>query len=1318
MRLVFLSIIIMLTAGYSPAVADISQTGHSQEYNQGEIRSITENPDAPFSASSGRISATDQVDADTPHRDEGEGELLWETFDENGISENVALSADGQWVAVGYSLNDERFELRSADDGEIAFTYEVEEGPSRVAISEDGTIAAYAAAGNVWLFDRDEGDEPIFNFQMDGYLPGPVALSRNGRVLVATGNDHNAETHSAWCFLDGELQWTVEVDAGEAYGWYGIEIARNGSVVALTGKYHLYIVDVETGELLWDTPTYNTEFPAVLSADGFVLVIGSLTERFRVFNRVADGVEYEELWHYNFRGARSSWVNSVAISADGMTIGAGTLDFHEDHYGGRMALFDTYGRGEPLWITESFADEVADISISDNGGIIAAVSWGDINHQTADLLLYEPHSNEPFYQLVTPGSLDEVAMSDDGLRIVAGGKSVHNRQFGRGGRGYMIEATYPGGYVSGIVCDENDDPLSGVEVSADDNPYTTVTDEEGHYRLPVEVEDEREIDVTARIRGYLYGVEENVQVVRNQVTEDIDFSLSPVDPPWLELSASQGQRNVIILEWVEIDRMMTTSAVTHACSPTSVVTTPRVTENWQTRASANTHSTSVVTRPLRVARATCCPCFFTNHASRRTGISALPGNRTGRGGRLPAHQDVTAATGEPSPIPSVAMTLWDDEPMEPHQHPRRDEPEQYNIYRGYLSDGPYALIGSVDGDERTYEDRGHIFPQRQYYYVITADFGDGESVFTNEAVGWMDDEFLVWEVDLEDMPNVPDIDGTIGEDEWEGSVLLDISDVFGYDEPDTAGTVDARIGFDDETNQLFLAFQCYSVEELHDQMGVGVYIDDDGNGGWTYERSGSEGNYWGYWIDDVPDMRYRSLSGAPYNVDPYYTFDDPSLAFNDDNGYVEIEMAIPLGFHEPYETALYAPDYEIGLALFEIHRDDDGNAIFDGWWPQNIMSIVSNPEQFAIVHIPVDLAVPPALPQNIAVGRVGGSVVSEWEDPTLGIDDGDLEDFAGLHIYRNGELLATVEPEEEEFWDEEVLPGGWYEYTLGGYILDDDEPFFGPFSQPVGVYAGEEPQITEIIYDDGTPEGWYVVSFGEGNHRWAIRFDLNDMDTVGVYWIDFMANSSSPIDISIAADNNGVPGEVIGSRYRTTPVTRGEFHRFHFPAIEQPRVILDEFQWGECWVILNYLEESPGAPGIGMDRSHPNVERNLYNLGDEGWQPFGVGQLMVRLGIGRPPDSSSPGDEPYLPETFSVEQNFPNPFNAVSIIPINMPIMAPVRLELYDVSGRLVIEQSLGELSEGRHPIPFDGSTLGTGVYIVRVICPTEEAMIKIAVIK
>lgn len=1181
-----------------------------------------------------------------PHRDEGEGEVLWSDLDESAISENVALSADGEWVALGFHLNDERFEMRWVGNGEPIFTFRVADGPSKVAISADGSIAAFAALDSVWVFEQDNFEFGVLlEFGMQGYRPGPVAVSRDGRYLVATGVDPGGENNRVFCFErrndDYELSWTFECDAQESYGWYGATISMDSRIVAVNGKYHLYVIDRETGDLIWDAPTYNAESAVALSADAGILVFGSLSGHLWVFMWDEENETYRDLWHYSFQGDRSNWVTSTAISADGTTIAAGTLDFFIDHYEGRVVLFDTYGPGEPRWTAEPLADMVDDVAVSLNGQIIAAVTWGDLQHFGPDLLIFEKYSNEPFYELVTPGSLGDVAMSDDGTKVIAGGKAVHNRQMGRGGRIYMVESTFPGGYISGTVTDEDDRPMSDVEVIVEDNPYVGISNDDGHYRLLVEAPNRRVVTVETRRRGYTNSEREDVQVEPDEETANINFSLTEADPPPRELRASQGERDAIVLTW----------------------------EPYNNRVQANHYS---------------------------------------------GYPSVLAATGETPPELSII-------PWTVPSPPRRDdadEAENINIYRSHQPWGPYYLVGSTDGDADSYIDRHLVFPQRTYYYVITADFGNGESVFSEEATAWLADEFLVWDADLEDMPRAPRLDGVLEDDEWEGAVERDISDVFAYDGVDTSESVTVLIGFDDNSNQLFLGFNYSVIEELEDRMGVGVYVDDDGNGRWTLERPGSEGNYWGYWIDGEPDMRYRSLSLGQYRADPYYQFDDPPLAFSDQGGNVIIEMAIPLGFHELWETALYAPDYEIGLGLFAMHRADDDSPIFNGWWPQNMVSIVSNPEQFARIRIPADLIVPPAAPTDVAVVRDEDRLVVTWADPILGIDGGELEGLTGINLYRNGQPTEIFDIDIERYVDDQVAIGGWYEYSVSGFVMDNGEPFEGFLSEPVGVYAVESPEISQITYDDGSSEGNYVVSFVGEDNRFGVRFDL-DMpdDTVMVYQMDFWAGHTSPIHVHIAADDNGQPGDRIGGSFITTPDERFQFHRFHFPGVQQPAIITGE-DGGNCWAILHYLPESPGEPSIGSDASGVDPQRNSFFTVDGGWQQFRSGQLMVRLGIGRALRSVPPAKKPAVPGTFAVTQNFPNPFNGITMIPVDLPVETRLRMGIYDVSGRLFTSRDFGLKYPGSHLIPIDGNVLGTGIYFVRVYGGEFDETIKINIAK
>ena len=48
------------------------------------------------------------------------------------------------------------------------------------------------------------------------------------------------------------------------------------------------------------------------------------------------------------------------------------------------------------------------------------------------------------------------------------------------------------------------------------------------------------------------------------------------------------------------------------------------------------------------------------------------------------------------------------------------------------------------------------------------------------------------------------------------------------------------------------------------------------------------------------------------------------------------------------------------------------------------------------------------------------------------------------------------------------------------------------------------------------------------------------------------------------------------------------------------------------------------------------------------------------------------GVDPVVPNRFALEQNVPNPFNPLTTIYFELPEAARVRLQVYDISGRLV----------------------------------------------
>ncbi|MEP1305651.1 MAG: T9SS type A sorting domain-containing protein [Balneola sp.] len=72
--------------------------------------------------------------------------------------------------------------------------------------------------------------------------------------------------------------------------------------------------------------------------------------------------------------------------------------------------------------------------------------------------------------------------------------------------------------------------------------------------------------------------------------------------------------------------------------------------------------------------------------------------------------------------------------------------------------------------------------------------------------------------------------------------------------------------------------------------------------------------------------------------------------------------------------------------------------------------------------------------------------------------------------------------------------------------------------------------------------------------------------------------------------------------------------------------------------------------------------------------------------------------------TVELEQNYPNPFNASTNISYKLPQNSRVKLEIFDMLGKLVETVFDGEQSRGRHVQRVQADDWSSGVYIYRII--------------
>ncbi|MDE3058522.1 MAG: T9SS type A sorting domain-containing protein, partial [Bacteroidota bacterium] len=92
--------------------------------------------------------------------------------------------------------------------------------------------------------------------------------------------------------------------------------------------------------------------------------------------------------------------------------------------------------------------------------------------------------------------------------------------------------------------------------------------------------------------------------------------------------------------------------------------------------------------------------------------------------------------------------------------------------------------------------------------------------------------------------------------------------------------------------------------------------------------------------------------------------------------------------------------------------------------------------------------------------------------------------------------------------------------------------------------------------------------------------------------------------------------------------------------------------------------------------------------------------------------------DPLQPKQFSMDQNFPNPFNPSTNIRFEIPVSGFVSLKVYDVLGREVVTLVNERKSPGTYNVNFDASGLPSGIYLYQLNSPEGTLTKKMVLLK
>ncbi|MCK4662483.1 MAG: carboxypeptidase-like regulatory domain-containing protein, partial [Bacteroidales bacterium] len=411
--------------------------------------------------------------------------LIWEAEAEWAICKSVGISDETYHSFIGWHTNDEAWAYFGETNNTPLWIYDIngaEELPHD--ITSDGTYMVGGTGNTVYGFTPSSGTPDwTYIISNSGDDIFNIVISDDGETIYyVSGDDYDYSYITSVDISTSTENWNFSLpDGGYAVK---LVISANGERL-LIEQYYNTIVYSNNGDLLFDLTRVTGAGPIpAISDDGNIFAIGDYDGYSTMYEYNAITETYDAKWKHLFDGGASyNWVSAIAVSGNGSTIALGSLQSEGGGvYNGELSIFNTESN-EPLWTYQSVNDEVVAIDISYDGSVIAAASYGPLDDNGDDFWLFNRDSSEPVFVFTCQGSPYDIDLSNDASKCIVGGKAVHARVSGHGGKLYYFNFSPTLPSVSGTVIDiDTNEPIEGAIITLGTS-YNNTTNSSGFYNI-------------------------------------------------------------------------------------------------------------------------------------------------------------------------------------------------------------------------------------------------------------------------------------------------------------------------------------------------------------------------------------------------------------------------------------------------------------------------------------------------------------------------------------------------------------------------------------------------------------------------------------------------------------------------------------------------------------------------------------------------------------------------------------------------------------------------------------------------------------------
>ncbi|MCD6441539.1 MAG: T9SS type A sorting domain-containing protein, partial [Candidatus Marinimicrobia bacterium] len=89
-----------------------------------------------------------------------------------------------------------------------------------------------------------------------------------------------------------------------------------------------------------------------------------------------------------------------------------------------------------------------------------------------------------------------------------------------------------------------------------------------------------------------------------------------------------------------------------------------------------------------------------------------------------------------------------------------------------------------------------------------------------------------------------------------------------------------------------------------------------------------------------------------------------------------------------------------------------------------------------------------------------------------------------------------------------------------------------------------------------------------------------------------------------------------------------------------------------------------------------------------------------------------------IPESFLLLKNYPNPFNASTVIPFYLAKEEEIHLEVFDILGRQITTLVNEKKTKGWHKVYFSSAGIPSGLYFYKIQSSSFSKIYKMAILK